>query len=346
MSTMTAPTPAAVPGPAAPPPAPAAPPRQFRWLLRLHRPALYAWTGLVLALAGLLLWLGGPLTDASAAGWQQYNAYQADAAKAYDQDAILLYKDVSQYTSVALLVVPFLVAAWAGASLIGRELESGTARLAWTQGVTPTRWLAAKLALPAALITTGTALAALLHHLAWSAGRGRVDTAKPWYSVETLYAGGPVIVALALAGLAAGALLGLLLRRSLAALIGAACTTGVLWIAMFLALPHLWPTATRVSSLREGPSGSGLGVAEGLLTADGDRLDIPRYCGSSHDPSCATLFDRLNAVSFYKDYHPESHYWALQLMATAVLLAVTALLTVSAFRVLRHRTAGHKGAAV
>ncbi|MFD3501640.1 ABC transporter permease subunit [Streptomyces sp. NPDC058676] len=346
MSTVTAPTPAAVPDPATPPPAPTAPPRQFRWLLRLHRPALYAWTGLVVALAALLLWLGGPLTDASAAGWQQYDACGMDVACAYDQEAILLYKDVSLYTSFAVLAVPFLVAAWAGASLIGRELESGTARLAWTQGVTPTRWLAAKLALPAALITTGTALAALLHHLAWSAGRGRVDNAKPWYSVESLYASGPMVVALALAGLAAGALLGLLLRRSLAALIGAVCATGVLWIATFLALPHLWPTATHVSSLRDGPSGSGMGVAEGLLTADGDRLDIPRYCGSSIDPSCGTLFDRLDAVSFYKDYHPESHYWPLQLMATAVLLAVTALLTVLAFRVLRHRTGVRKGAAV
>ncbi|GAA3982156.1 ABC transporter permease [Streptomyces plumbiresistens] len=327
------------------PPASAPPPRQLRWLLRLHRPALYAWTGLVVVLGALLLWLGGPLTDASEAAWKQYNACGM-AACTYDQDAILLYKDVARYTGSAVLALPFLVAAWAGASLIGRELETGTAQLAWTQGVTPTRWLVAKLALPAALVTAGTSLLALLHHLAWSAGRGRVDNTEPWYSIETLYAGGPVLVALALAGLAAGALLGLLLRRSLAALIGSALVTGVLWIGTFLTLPHLWPAVTRVSSLRDGPSGSGITVAEGLLTADGDRLAIPRYCGSSIDPACGSLFDRLDAVSFYRDYHPRSHSGPLLLVATGILLAVAVLLTVVAFRVLRHRTADRKGAAV
>jgi hypothetical protein len=327
------------------PSAAASPPRQLRWLLRLHRPALYAWAGLVVVLAALLLWLGGPLTDASAAAWKQYNACAMEAC-AYDQDAILRYKDVLLYTSSAVLAVPFLVAVWSGASLIGRELETGTAQLAWTQGVSPTRWLAAKLTLPAALVTAGTSLLVLLNHLAWSAGRGRVDNAKSWYSFETLYGGGPVLVALALAGLAAGALLGLLLRRSLAALVGSACVTGVLWIGTFLAMPHLWPTVTRVSSLRDGPRGSGITVAEGLLTADGDRIDIPRYCGSSIDPSCGTLLDRLDAVSFYKDHHPQSHYWPLMLMATGVLFAVAALLTVLAFRVLRHRTADREGAVV
>lgn len=335
---------------AAPAPAPTSAPRQLRWLLRLHRPALSIWAGLTVVLAALLLWLGGPLTDASAAAWKQYNACKMGGPCTYDQDAILLYKDISLYTSFAVLGLPLLIAAWAGASLIGRELESGTARLAWTQGVSPTRWLVAKLALPAALVTAGTALVALLHRLAWWASEGRVDNSKSWNSIETLYASGPVVVALALAGLAAGALLGLLLRRSLAALVGAVCATAVLWAGIFNALPHLWPTVTRVSSLRDGPSGSGIGVAEGLLTAGGDRVAIPQYCGSSIVPSCSALFDRLDAVSFYKDYHPASHYWPLQFMAAGVLLTVAALLTALAFRVLRHRTADRtsvrKGAAV
>ena len=36
---------------------------------------------------------------------------------------------------------------FSGAPLAARELETGTFRLAWTQGVTRTRWLAAKLAI-------------------------------------------------------------------------------------------------------------------------------------------------------------------------------------------------------
>lgn len=44
----------------------------------------------------------------------------------------------------ALVAVPALVGAFWGAPLIAREFETGTHRLAWTQSVTRTRWLAAK----------------------------------------------------------------------------------------------------------------------------------------------------------------------------------------------------------
>jgi hypothetical protein len=46
-----------------------------------------------------------------------------------------------------LLIAPALVGVFFGAPLIARELESGTFRLAWTQGVTRARWLTVKLAL-------------------------------------------------------------------------------------------------------------------------------------------------------------------------------------------------------
>jgi ABC-2 family transporter len=45
-----------------------------------------------------------------------------------------------------LVVVPAVIGLFWGAPLVARELEEGTFRLAWTQGVTRTRWLAARLA--------------------------------------------------------------------------------------------------------------------------------------------------------------------------------------------------------
>ncbi|WP_030673394.1 hypothetical protein [Streptomyces cellulosae] len=128
-------------------------------------------------------------------------------------NAILLHKDVWQYATFDLFAVAFLVAAWAGASLVGRELEQSTVRPAWTQGVSPRRWLTAKLAVPAVPVTLGTGLLVLLHHLRWSAGDGRIGTAKDWYSGETSFANGKVPVVLTLPGPAAGALLGLLTGR-------------------------------------------------------------------------------------------------------------------------------------
>ncbi|MEU1698413.1 ABC transporter permease [Streptomyces pseudogriseolus] len=322
------------------PAAPAAA-RQLRWLLRLHRPALVTGTVATLLLGAALLWLGGPLTDASAGAWKDFNACGFNPRCSYDQDSILLYKDLYTYTTFAVLVVPFLIAAWAGGSLTGRETESGTARLAWTQGVSPVRWLVSRLTFPAALTVTATGLTAWLHRRAWTAGEHRIDTIKPWYDAATFYANGTVPVALALTGLALGVLAGLLLRRAMAALATATVALGVLWALVHAALPYLWSPVTKVSALTAGPSGSGLHVGEGVLTADGDRLAAP--CLSGAMDSCRATLDELGAVSFYRDFHPAAHYWPLQLVASGILLAVAALLTYAAFQVVRRTTATARG---
>ncbi|MEU8589440.1 ABC transporter permease [Streptomyces sp. NPDC048664] len=313
-------------------------PRQTRWLLRLHRPALCAWAVLVIAVSALLLWLWGPLTDAAATAWSQYDACDFSPTCVYDQPAILVYKDVYQYATTAVLALPFLIAAWAGATLTSRELETGTAQLIWAQSVPPARWLAMRLAVPAALTATGTSLLVALQHLASSAGQGRVDTAKKWFDPPTFYAGGPLTVALALAGLAAGALAGLAWRRSLPALVTSVLATGGVFGIVHLALPHLWPSVTRVSSLTlSNPAGSGMTVDEGVLTSKGARLPEP-FCGSSEWKPCRATYEKLDAVSFYRDYHPLSHYWPLQLTGTALTLAIAALLTFATFHLLARRT--------
>ncbi|WP_371598507.1 ABC transporter permease [Streptomyces sp. NBC_00564] len=310
-----------------------------RVMLRLHRPALYVWAGVFLVAGALLLWLYGPLTDAAVSGWRQWNACSKPVC-AYDQDAILTYKSLMQYMSIAVNVVPLLVAAWAGASLTGREMETGTAQLAWTQSLSPARWLAVKLAVPAALVTAGTSVLVLLHNLVWSKGRGKIDNAKSWTDLLTFHANGTTTVAFALFGLAAGALAGLVLRRSLASLAVTVAATGAVWGAVSVARPYLWPSVRTVSGLTDdSPRGLGLTVDEGLLTASGARIPNP-YCGSSHVAECGDLYDRLGAVSYYNDSHPFSHYWPLQLTATALVLALAAVAVLAAFRLLKRQTGG------
>ncbi len=148
-------------------------------------------------------------------------------------------------------------------------------------------------------------------------------------------------MALALAGLALGVLAGLLLRRAMAALATAAVALGVLWALVHAAMPHLWSPVTKVSDLTTGPAGSGLHVGEGVLTADGDRLAAP--CSSGAMDSCRATLDELGAVSFYRDFHPESHFWPLQLVASGILVAVAVLLTYAAFQVVRRTTATARG---
>ncbi|MEU9382957.1 ABC transporter permease [Streptomyces sp. NPDC048279] len=290
-------------------PAPASRAHLARWLLRLHRPALYVWSGLVLALTVLLLLLHGPLTDAAADAWRHYDACTGTGPCRYDQKAILRYKDWYNYATLAVAAVPLLAAGWAGGAF-GKELESGTARLAWTQSSTPVRWLAVRLAVPAAAVAAGTALLVWLHHLAWAAGHDRIDSPKEWYDVWTFYANGPTLVALVLCGLAAGALTGLLSRRALPGLGLGLLLTGALWAAVQLLMPHLWPWRTR--------TGQAL-------------FDLPHTTWTWRSGTLAHDVP-------YGDYHPASHQWPLQLTTTAVLLAVAALLTLGCFLALRRLT--------
>ncbi|MYR91911.1 ABC transporter permease [Streptomyces sp. SID685] len=309
-------------------------PRQTRWLLRLHRPAIYTWAVLWLALVTLLLALDGPLLNAAADAWRQYESCTTSGRCSYDQNAILRYKDYYNYATTALNVLPFVLAAWAGAALTGRELESGTARLAWTQATSPAHWLAVRLAVPALGVTVCTGLLAWLHHRAWTASQGRIENTKEWYDRFTFHAGGPTLAAMALAGLAAGALAGLLLRRTLPALAVGLVAVGVVRWLTELAMPHLWPAVTRLSTVDQGFLGKGMVVDQGMVTASGAHVPPPT-CDYTV-PSCATVFDRFTGR--YNTYQPQSHLWGAQLTTTALTLAVAALLVTGCFLVLRRQT--------
>lgn len=62
-----------------------------------------------------------------------------------------------------LLLLPALIGVIVGAPLIARELEYGTWRLAWSQMVPRTRWLATKLAMvTGGLVVLGAAMTAVI----------------------------------------------------------------------------------------------------------------------------------------------------------------------------------------
>ncbi|WP_432197010.1 hypothetical protein [Streptomyces sp. bgisy027] len=281
-------------------------PRGPAWVvLRVHRTALVFWGLAVTAAVAALIWMHA-IGDEARLGMIGCAEPPVDglpscaAAEAITVDDT--YQAVISMIATSLSYSIFCVAAWAGGSLVGRELENGTARLAWTQSVTPARWLAAKLTVPAALITAGTGGVALAH--VWA--RGDDDMVGDWYHSDVFLGTGPTAVAYPLAGLALGALAGLLLRRALpAAGVGFAVAL-VLYNVLERSREHLWPTVTLVEA----------GGVEQIRSA---------WWLSSGAPTRATV-------------HPRSHFWPLQLVETGILLAVAATATLVAFRLLRRRT--------
>lgn len=297
-------------------------------LLILHRSALWFWLLLVAVAAGTTLWAYWWGADAVAAEFLRSGCAEKGASEdCYFSGPAYSRYSVSQSVSSGLIVlVPLFTALWAGAALIGRELENGTAQLAWTQSVSPARWLAAKLAVPAAVLTTGTLLLTLLHRMAWNA---RPDLPHAlgsweWHENRVYVANGTLATAYVLLGLAVGALAGLLVRRSMAALGSTFFAFLTLQYVITSLRPHLWPART-VTNPEGYPGDIGMLVGQGGMTATGQRVD-----GVDCYAQCVTQ---------YRDYHPSSHFWPLQLMETGIVLALVAAATAAAFWLLRRRTA-------
>src|SRR5258708_6396697 len=111
--------------------------RPRRAVLRLHRPALIVWGAFLLLAVGDLLWFH--LFRAPV----QLRAQTCDPLPDCVPSYFVLTdtNNIMNVTGEVVSRVSIVVAAWAGAALIGRELETGTARFAWTQGISPARWL-------------------------------------------------------------------------------------------------------------------------------------------------------------------------------------------------------------
>jgi ABC-type transport system involved in multi-copper enzyme maturation permease subunit len=146
------------------------------------------------------------------------------------------------------LAVPGLIGMFWGAPLAAREFETGTFRLAWTQGVTRTRWLAAKLGIAGvAAIAAGELFSLMVHW--WSSP---IHKANPGY---TPFVSGSFHAGVAPAGYAAfafalGVTAGLLIRRTLPAM----AVTLAVYTAVIIAFPgwvrpHLIPPVQTTSTL-------------------------------------------------------------------------------------------------
>lgn len=291
--------------------------------LRLHRSALWSWAGYAVVTAGLLLWLYGPGAGATQEAFDRFG-YAGIQEKAWSGGAFSTalsgtYNALFYDPATLMGLASFAVALFAAGPLTGRELESGTHKLAWSQSISPARWLAAKLAFPAVVVTLSTAVLVALYRLVWSAHSNLLLAGFPprrlYFSV------GLATVAVPLLSLAVGALCGLLLRRTVPAMVAA----GVTQYAITAVRSGTWPFQ-RTYGVPE------LSVHSRAITSSGARIA---------DPEC---YDNLrcladhNVVGFTRDYLPSADFWPRQLAETGALLALTALAVAAAFWALERRT--------
>ncbi|MGP3635004.1 hypothetical protein ACTU45_16795 [Streptomyces sp. 24-1644] len=243
-------------------------------------------------------------------------------------------QDVQGWGGLLMLVLPAVVGAFVAGPMIARELESGTNRLAWSQSVSPARWLAAKLAVPAVLTLIVTTVLSAAFAWFWSTTDSPVYENR-WSDRAVYGAIGAVPVAYALFGLALGALAGLLVRRTVVAMSVTVLATGLVVQILNTVRNSLWPVRTDIYVQNDNyryPI-DGATVEQGFVNSGGERLpnDICAKMQTDHE-GCLADYD---VTSRYLDYHPASHFWPLQLVETGILLALAALAVALAFRVLR-----------
>ncbi|WP_225805549.1 ABC transporter permease subunit [Streptomyces sp. NK15101] len=242
-----------------------------------------------------------------------------------------------EYTAMGMLVLPVLpvlLGAFVAGPMLARELESGTYRLAWTQSVSPARWLAAKLSAPAALTLAIVPLLSLVFYWSWSTGPAD-DFPTYWYEPTMFVSFGIVPVAHALLGLALGTAIGVLTRRTVVAMGAAALVIGAALAVLSRLRDGLWPVRTL--------TGTGLSAENhawpldrGMLTASGERV-LWKDCFAAQPDTFQRCMTDRGGVTEFLDIHPTSHYWPLQFVETGICLALAALAAYAAFRVLRTR---------
>jgi hypothetical protein len=251
-----------------------------------------------------------------------------------------------------VLVVPLLVGMFWGAPLVSREFEAGTFRLAWTQGVTRTRWLAVKLGLGA---VASAAIAGLLSLIVswWSSRLDQVN-ASPFdslrFGMRDLVPIGYAVFAFAL-GLTAGLFFRRMLPAMLAALAGFVAVREVVtaWVRPYLFTPlHLSlpiTPATPVSIDQTTP-----GVIEAFESVRGISLpgawvySVKIVDQAGHTPTTSFLsracplgnYGPLNprdctarlAAKFHQlvTYQPGSRYWPMQWYELTIFLGLSIVL--------------------
>ena len=321
------------------------------WLTwRQHRAEVLGGLVLLAALAALLLVTGLPMH----AAYTDQGVAACLAGGAAEDCDLLLEQFSRRYVGLGdlvslLIVLPALAGVFIGAPLLGRELEHGTWRLAWAQGVTRTRWLAVKLALLTAAVTVLAVGFTTL--LTWWRGpldgiQGRFDGAA--YNFE-----GAVPTAWALFAFALGTLAGTLARRTIPAMALTFFGYWIVWLPLVLVgRPRFLAPVVRTfdpgadtakATAGRGASGAGRDwiLDSGLIDRTGHRLTLAQESAAlraARDADDTLAYLHQHGIRSFEVYQPGDRFWTFQLIEAGLLVALAAVLLGVAVWLVHRRT--------
>jgi hypothetical protein len=313
--------------------------RLVRVTARQHRTALLSASIVVAVLAIALAAIGVPVHELAARdGPSWYGASRASVD----------YGGVMQAFALVLQFPALLVGVFLGAPLLPREIEAGTAKLAWTQAASRARWGLAQVLPLAGLM----ALAALAIGAEWGwwlspfphSGIGGIARSpwSPWWPLRFNLS--PLLLAgWAVFAFTFGVFLGAAIRRTVPAMAATfACYGAVLfevsasWRMHYLAPLHRavavqFQPGSYAYSVYWGSRSpvimsEALGWPDGRLLSDSEQLQSAAWM-------------RLHHIVMWITYQPGSRYHTFQAIELGWLLAASVLLVAAAIFVIRRRPA-------
>jgi len=316
-----------------------------------RRMAWVTWRQHRAALGGVAAFLGAFAVYLWLTGLQMHHAEAAYCHQAGSVGCAInftgRYGETAIMVSIAMQAVPALIGAFMGAPVLARELETGTFRYAWTQGIGRLRWTVGKL-VPLAVAVTAVA--------------GAFTVLFAWYNQPWVAAGyvtpfsarvfdllGVAFAAWTLAAFAIGVLAGMLIRRAVPALAATLAAYAGLAFATGLWLREHYITPLVTSS--PNPPGSAWAISgwytKGGTFAFSDHgsgiVDTARQlCGGPcHGPGPRSLEQLLaqHGYTHWTGYQPGSRFWPFQWIEGGWLLALSVLLIAATVWLVRHRAA-------
>ena len=247
--------------------------------------------------------------------------------------------------SLLLLFLPVLAGLFWGAPLVAREVEHGTHRLVWTQGVTRLRWATVKLALVGGGVVLVAAAYALLVGW-WIAPLNDATGYRfTWLFFDQQ---GPVLVGYALFAFALGVLAGTMAGKVLPAMaitLGGFLATRV-GVALLLR-PRFLPPRRRAYPIISGSPAEpnqlagdwvisrGVYSAQGVKLTPGSGSQV--LCDETAASRCVAEY---GAGAYNQDlFQPADRFWLFQGIETALFVALALLLVLVAVRLVRRRIA-------
>jgi hypothetical protein len=235
-----------------------------------------------------------------------------------------------------------VVAAFWAEPLVSREYEQQTHLLAWSQNVSPLRWLAGKGSFLLAAAAAGAVVLGLLdrfmiYQLTDATPADGLPIAgfhPPYFAAAPLVQVGYVLFAFAL-----GIALSALTRRTLVSM----GTSLVVFLVTRFALgvfarPHYEPPMRVTFALGTGPPGGiphhALRVGGGLLDTSGTPTPFPDACRATRGLA-ETCLPRHGVVGRYVDYQPPSRIADFQLIEFGIFTTLAVLLFLLTWQILR-----------